>query len=286
MKPYTFEKAASLEDAIAARANPHAFVLAGGTDLIAQMKAGHKTPTSVVDIKSVPEMRRLETDADNALVIGAAVNATTLASNSIVRAHHGAVHDAVQLIGSLQIQNRASLGGNICNAAPSADAVPPLIVDAATALIAGPDGTRTLPLEELFTGPGRTSLAGGELLVSIALPKPAARSASAYLRFTPRREMDIAIVGVAARIDLDANDRISGARIALASVAPTPIRAPAAEAALVGAALTPDAFAAAATAAQSDASPISDTRASAEYRRELVAVLTRRALNQCASRLN
>lgn len=285
MNPYTFEQTTSLADAIAARSDPGGFLLAGGTDLIAQMKAGQRAPTRIVDVKKIPEMVHVGQAPDGGLEIGAAVSCTTLAGNADIAAHHAALHDSVQLIGSLQIQNRATLGGNICNAAPSADAVPALIVDGAVARVAGPDGQRTLPLEDLFAGPGRTHLAAGELLVGLTLPQPAARSASAYLRFTPRREMDIAVVGAAARIDVDDGGTIAAARVALASVAPTPVRAPSAEQALVGKAANADTFAAAAAAAQADATPISDTRGSAAYRTELIAVLTRRALEQCAARL-
>lgn len=285
MNPYTFEQTTSLADAIAARSDPGGFLLAGGTDLIAQMKAGQRTPTRIIDVKRIPEMVNVGAAPDGGLEIGAAVSCTTLAGNAHIEAHHAALHDSVQLIGSLQIQNRATLGGNICNAAPSADAVPALIVDGAVARVAGPDGARTLALEDLFAGPGRTHLESGELLVGLTLPQPAARSASAYLRFTPRREMDIAVVGAAARIDVDDGGTITAARVALASVAPTPVRAPSAEQALIGKAATADTFAAAATAAQSDATPISDTRGSAAYRTELIAVLTRRALEQCAARL-
>jgi len=286
MNPYTYRKATSLADAVAACGQTDAFMLAGGTDLIAQMKSGHRKPAAIIDVKQIPELTTVTPSSDGGLEIGAAVTATTLAGNAHLQQHHAALHDAVQLIGSLQVQNRASLGGNICNAAPSADAVPALIADAATARIAGAQGERTVLLEELFTGPGRTALGAGELLVSVTLPKPAGRSASAYLRFTPRREMDIAIVGAAARIDVDDGGLITAARISLASVAPTPIRAPNAEAKLEGGTVSAKTFSVAAAAAQSDASPISDTRASAGYRRDLIAVLVRRALEASAKRLN
>ncbi|MBU2532480.1 MAG: xanthine dehydrogenase family protein subunit M [Alphaproteobacteria bacterium] len=285
MNPYTYQKVTSLDAAVMARGAADCFVLAGGTDLIAQMKAGHRRPSTIIDVKTIPEMTAVSAAPDGSLEIGAAVSATSLAGDDRIRARHPALHDAVQLIGSRQIQNRATLGGNVCNAAPSADAVPPLIVDTATARILGPGGMRTMPLEDLFAGPGRTHLAPSEILVSLVLPSPAARSASAYLRFTPRREMDIAIVGAAARLTLGPDHRIVEARIALASVAPTPIRAPSAEAKLAGHPITAGIIADAATAAQSDAAPISDTRASADYRRELIAVLVRRALFRCAARI-
>ena len=285
MNPYNYQKAATLAEAVAARAQPGTFLLAGGTDLIAQMKSGHRVTQNVVDVKAITELSLVQATGDGGLEIGAAVCATKLAKNDTIWQRHAGLHDSVQLIGSLQIQNRASIGGNVCNAAPSADAVPALIVDAAVARIAGPDGERRIALEDLFAGPGRTTLDDGELLVSLVLPQPDERSASAYLRFTPRREMDIAVVGAAAQISVDGGGNIGAARVSLASVAPTPVRAPSAEAALVGASVSAATFAAASVAAQSDATPISDTRGSAEYRRELIAVLVRRALEQCAARL-
>ena len=284
MNPYTYQKAATLADAVAARSTPGGYVLAGGTDLIAQMKAGQRQVSNIIDVKKIPELANITEAAAGGLEIGAAVSATSLAHHAAIQRDHAGLHDGVQLIGSLQIQNRATLGGNICNAAPSADAVPGLIVDGAMARIAGPQGERVILLEDLFAGPGRTTLGQGELLVSIILPAQPPSSASAYLRFTPRREMDIAIAGVGARITC-IEGVITEARIALASVAPTPLRAASAERALIGKPVTSATFAAAATAAQGDAQPISDTRASADYRRELVGVLTRRALATCAKRL-
>jgi CO/xanthine dehydrogenase FAD-binding subunit len=183
------------------------------------------------------------------------------------------------------VQNRASLGGNICNAAPSADGVPALIAYGARALIAGPVGKREIPVEAMFAGPGRTTLAADELLVAILLPPGAPRTAGAYLRFTPRREMDIAVAGAAAWIRLREDGAIAEARVALASVAPTPIRAPAAERKLAGERPSGTLFEEAGRLAAGDARPISDTRGSADYRRTLVAVLAARALGDCVRQL-
>ena len=166
---------------------------------------------------------------DGSVSIGAAATATAVARNAAIAVGYPAVADSAQLIGGVQVQNRASLGGNICNAAPSADGVPALICHGAQALIAGPEGTREMPVEAMFAGPGRTTLAPGELMVAIRLPPVAPRTAGAYLRFTPRREMDIAIAGAAAWLRLGADGKIAEGRVALASVAPTPIRAPTAE---------------------------------------------------------
>jgi carbon-monoxide dehydrogenase medium subunit len=291
MKPFSYVRATTIEEAIAARAAPRAHILAGGTDLIAQMKAGQRTPEYVVDVKRVSELNAVTwadpgSPAAGDLVIGAAVSASRLAGDAAIAARHPGLHDALGIIGSLQIQNRASLGGNICNAAPSADAVPPLIADGAEAEIVGPSAARRrVPLSEIFAGPGCTTLRDDELLAAVILPNPVARSGSAYVRFTPRREMDIAVVGAAARLTLAADGTIAAARVALASVAPTPVRAPSAEAVLTGAAPVADLFAQAGAAAQSDACPISDTRASADYRRELIAVLVRRALERANQRI-
>ncbi len=286
MRAFRYHRATSIEDAITQRAATDARLLAGGTDLIAQMKAGHRSPAVVVDVKGVSELNHVETAADGELVIGAAVSAARLAQEVHIKARHPGLHDALGMIGSRQIQNRASLGGNICNAAPSADAVPPLIADDAAAEIAGAEGKRRrIALIDLFASPSRTTLGDDELLVNIVLPQPSQRSGSAYLRFTPRREMDIAVVGAAARLSLDANGVIETARIALASVAPTPVRAPSAEAMLVGGRAGARLFNEAGFAAQGNATPISDTRGSAAYRKDLIAVLVARALTRAAERI-
>ncbi len=285
MKPFSYHKATSIEDAIAQRAATGARVLAGGTDLIAPMKAGQRAPEHIIDVKSVPELTGVSLSATGELVIGAATSARRLAGEDVIRARHQGLHEALGMIGSLQIQNRASLGGNICNAAPSADAVPPLLCDEAEAEIIGGGKQRRIPLIEIFAGPGRTTLGDDELLAQVILPKPDARSAGAYIRFTPRREMDIAVVGAAARLSLDGEGRITKARVALASVAPTPVRARAAEACLEGKAVSDELFADAARAARGDASPISDTRGSAAYRKDLISVLVERALKRAAGRI-
>jgi carbon-monoxide dehydrogenase medium subunit len=219
------------------------------------------------------------------MLIGAAANATMVARHPDIAARYPAVAHSAQLIGGVQVQNRASLGGNICNAAPSADGVPALICHGARAVIAGPRGRREILLESLFAAPGRTTLAPGELLVSIVLPPQEPRAAAAYLRFTPRREMDIAVAGAGAWLRLDQDGAIAQARVALASVAPTPIRAPTAERKLIGERPSPALFEEAGRLAAQDARPISDTRGSADYRRTLIAVLTARALADCARQL-
>jgi carbon-monoxide dehydrogenase medium subunit len=285
MSSFDFVRPKTLEEAGDALLRDGARALAGGTDLIPQLREGRRAASRLVDLKRVVETSEISLAEDGALTFGAAVPVSKIAHHRDVTAHHHAIADAAEMVGSIQVQNRASLGGNICNGAPSADTVPPLVVSNATARIIGPAGERHLAVEELLAAPGRVHLRDGEFLVSVSVTPPAGRAASAYIRFTPRREMDIAIVGVAARIALDPAGNVSDVRIALASVAPTVIRAKSAEAALEGAVLNDDAIAAAADAARGDAQPISDTRASAVFRRDLVAVLARRALERCLARL-
>lgn len=280
-----YERPRSVAEAVALLAAPDARPLAGGSDLIPQLREGRRQSGLVVDLKHIPDLTAIEHLPSGGWRIGAATPIGVLRKHAAFAAANGALLDSADLIGSLQVQNRASLGGNLCNAAPSADGVPLLIALDAEAEIHGPSGTRRIPAASVPAGPGRTSLAPGELLVALILPPRAARSADRYLRFTPRREMDIAIAGSGVRIDLAADDTITIARIVLASVGPTPVRATAAEAALVGRKASTAAFTDAGMRAAAEAKPISDTRGSADYRRDLVAVLTRRALSDCAERL-
>ncbi len=285
MQEFDFEHPTTVEEAVALMNHSGARALAGGTDLIPQVREGRRSPDRIVDLKKIAALTAISETSDGGLSIGAAVSAAAIARHPRVREAYPAIASSVGLIGSLQVQNRASLGGNICNAAPSADAVPAVLCHGATAVIAGPAGRRGIPLEDLFQGPGRTTLARGELLVSIDLPPPAPNSAAHYLRFTPRREMDIAVVGAGTWIQLADDQRIADARIFLASVGPTPIRAVSAEKALIGKPVDADVLLEASRAAATDARPISDTRGSAEYRRSLVATLTARALGACCRSL-
>lgn len=281
MQDFDYACPTTIEDAVAVLGRDGARALAGGTDLIPQMREGRRQVACIVDLKRIPELNRIAVRDDGSLVLGAAASAFSVASHSAIVSAYPAVAGSARLIGSLQVQNRASLGGNICNAAPSADAVPALICHQASVRIAGPNGPRDELLETFVQGPGKTSLAPGEFLSSIVLPLVAPRSAASYLRFTPRREMDIAIAGAAAWVRLDAEGRIAEARVALASVGPIPIRARSAEQHLTGNRPAPALFEAAGGLAAGDARPISDTRGSADYRRALVAVLTARALAEC-----
>lgn len=257
--------------------------LAGGTDLLVQLRVGRYDVDAVVDLKRIPALNLLE--IDKVLRIGAAVPCYRVYEDEAIQAAFPGIVDAASLIGGIQIQSRSTLGGNLCNAAPSADGVCPLIVHYGMAMITGPSGDREVPVEEFCTGPGRNALGHGEILVAIDVPVPAAGFGAAYERFIPRNEMDIAIAGVASSISLDAEgETITDARIALASVGPTPILALSAAERLIGQKPTPEVFSGAGEAAASDASPINDMRGTIEQRRELVRVLTRRTLSKALGR--
>jgi carbon-monoxide dehydrogenase medium subunit len=261
-------------------------VLAGGTDLVLQMKQGLVRPSFVVDVKQVPELNKLEWSEPGGLAIGAAVPLSQLLAFTELPKEFGVLLEACSLIGSMQIRNRGTIGGNLCNAAPSADSAPPLLCLGAKVVLASSKATRTIPLDDFFLAPGKTALTADELLVEIKVPTPPARSAGCYMRHTTREEMDIAVVGVASFLTLSPQKgRLKKARIALGAVAPTPIRAHTAEAALVGKAVTKEMIEEAAENAAGEASPISDLRGSREYRREMVRVLVRRTLLSACERL-
>jgi carbon-monoxide dehydrogenase medium subunit len=258
-------------------------LVAGGTDLVPQMKSGAVRPSHVVDLSGVPVLRAVHDANGRGLRLGAGVTARTIERDPGIRSRHPALAEAAALVGSVQIRNLATVGGNLCNAAPSADMAPPLIALDAEAVIAGPTGKRRVPLAAFFTGVRTTALAPGEMLVELDIPAADGQSGGHYLRHTPRRELDIAVVGVASQITL-VNGVCAKARIALASVAPTPVRATAAEETLTGQTLTPDLIQRAAELAVASARPISDQRGSADFRRHLVAVLTRRTLTTAHAR--
>jgi carbon-monoxide dehydrogenase medium subunit len=251
-------------------------VLAGGTDLLVQLRAGMIEPDLVVDIKGVRETRGI-TPENGGLRVGAAVSGAELGEHSAVKEAWPGVVEAVELIGSTQIQGRASMGGNLCNASPAADSVPALIAAAATCTVAGPGGRREAPVEEICTGPGQTSLGKGEFVVSFYLPARATRSGDAYLRFIPRTEMDIAVVGAGVSLSLDESGVCSAARVALGAVAPTARLVPEAGAALVGTRLDEADLNTMAAAASAACQPIDDKRGTVEYRIKVAGVLARRA---------
>lgn len=285
MQDFRYERPETVEAAVRLLAGGEARALAGGTDLVPQLRERRRQARIVVDIKHIEPLRSLVRTTSGGWRIGAAASIARLARDADFAHEHQALLESGRLIGSLQIQSRATLGGNLCNAAPSADAVPLLIALGAQAEIAGPGGLRHLPAAQVAAGPGRSVLAPDELLVALELPPRRARTAARYLRFTPRREMDIAVAGSGVVLGLGEDGRIAQASVVLASVAPTPLAAPAAVRCLVGERPSAAAFAAAGAAAAGEATPISDTRGSADYRRQLVAVLTRRALADCARQL-
>ena len=258
------------------QADPAASVMAGGTDLLVQFRAGVKRPSAFIDIKRIPDLVQLSIDS-NGLRLGAAVSAAELGENAeLIRLWPG-LAEAAALIGSTQIQGRGSLGGNLCNASPAADTPCSMIVNRAECVIAGPAGERTIPVEQFILGPGKTVLARGEFLVTIRVPRPKPHTADAYLRLTPRSEMDIAVVGSAVSLTLDTHGVCTAARVALAAVAPTPVLVPDAAEALIGSRLDDGALSRAARAASAAARPIDDKRGTIAYRRQIAGVLTKRA---------
>ena len=260
-------------------------LVAGGTDLLPQLKNHVLKPGVVVDLSGVAPLRELGADA-NGLRIGAAVTARELERDARLQGpRYRGLAESGALVGSVQVRHLATVGGNICNAAPSADMIPPLLALEAEAVIAGPRGERRVPLRDFITGVRKTVLGPDELLVELVVRDPGAGSGGAHLRHTPRRELDIAVVGVGSQVTV-ANGVCTKARIALAAVAPTPVHATAAERALEGQALTAQKIEEAATLAVEAARPISDQRGSAEFRRHLVRVLTRRTLTTALARAN
>jgi carbon-monoxide dehydrogenase medium subunit len=280
--PSTLDEAVALLRARGEAARP----IAGGTDIVVQMKESATRfpyPTALVDLSRVSEIKGIEYSATDGLRLGAGATMTDVAQSAAVRDHYPALAEGAGVVGSFQTMNMATIGGNVCNAAPSADTAPALLVYGAEAVIVGPGGRRGVPIADFFVGPGRTALGADELLAELRLPTSATGTGSAYQRHTPRKQMDIAVVGVAAVLTIDGGT-IRNARISLGAVAPTPIRAPKAEAALEGKAPTAEAFAEAAKIAAGECSPISDTRGSAEFRRHLVRVMTERMLQVAAER--
>ena len=258
-------------------------VYAGATDFIPQLRMGRPEPDHAVNLKRIPRLTDLRLVGDT-WVIGAATPSVRLTEEEGLVADLPGLVEAAALIGSDQIQSRASLGGNLCNASPAADSVPAMVVNDGRAVVAGPDGTRTIPVASVVTGPGRTSLAEGEFVVEFEFDRPPARTSDAYLRFIPRTEMDIAVVGVGVRLTLDEEGRCADVSIALGAVAPTVVRVPAAEAALVGHMLTDSVLLQVAAEAAAACNPIDDKRGTKEYRRRVAGVLTVRALKLAAER--
>ncbi len=282
-----FEAPNTLSEAVSLLASKgdRARVIAGGTDLLVQLRGGRRSVDVVVDVKGIPELNELSYDSQNGLVLGAAVPCYRLYENEEIAAAYPSLMDAATLIGGIQIQGRASIGGNLCNSAPSGDSIPPVIVLGGVCNIAGPNGNRQVPSEDFCTGPGRNVLQDNEMLVSISIPAPQAHSGANYLRFIPRNEMDIAVAGVGSSVVLDASGQnFVSARIALASVAPIPVLCTDAANSLAGKPVSDDAIQEASDKAIEASSPISDMRGTIRQRRHLVGVLTRRTLNNAVQR--
>ncbi|MES2492397.1 MAG: xanthine dehydrogenase family protein subunit M [Pseudomonadota bacterium] len=277
--PASLREAAQLLEA-----DPTARVLAGGTDLIVQMRAGRTAPGAVIDLKRIAGISGVRDLPGGGFAIGAATACTALQDHPALVASWPGVVEAANLIGSVQVRNRATIAGNLCNASPAADSVPALIAAGATALVVGPGGVREVPVEAIPAGPGRTTLAPGEVVAEIRLPARPVGGGDAYLRLIPRTEMDIAIVGAGAALVLGADGTCTAARVALGAVAATSLRLDAAAAALVGTRLDEAALAAMAAAACAAARPIDDKRGSAVYRTAMAGVLARRAVLIAAAR--
>ena len=270
-EPATLAEASSLLAHYGARAQP----LAGGTDLLVELKEQLRRAECVVNIKRIPGIDRLSFDSQAGLRFGALVTARALEVSPVIREKYPSLLQAVRELGSIQVRNRATIVGNVCRASPSADTLPPLIADGAMVSIHGGQGRRSLPLEDFFTGPGKTVLQPDELVTEIVVPAPAPRTGKVYIKHGRRKAMELATVGVAVTLTEG-----SDVRIVLGAVAPTPIRAKKAEALLRGRTIDGALIERAAQAAVEESRPISNVRASAEYRREMVRVLTRRALMQ------
>ena len=280
-----FQAPASVDAAVAllAEGGDGARVLAGGTDLLVQLRSGVVEPSMVVDIKRLPEVREIAAE-DGGFRVGAAVSGAELGEHAGLKAMWPGVVEAAELIGSTQIQGRASMGGNLCNASPAADTVPALIAARATCTVAGPRGRREVAVESICTGPGRTSLAPGEFVVSFHLPARRAHSGDAYLRFIPRTEMDIAVVGAGVSLTLDTTGACTQAEVSLGAVAPTALRVHEAAAALVGTRLDDAAMEALARAAAAACRPIDDKRGTVAFRTRVAGVLAQRAARIAAER--
>lgn len=278
MPSFRYEAPTTVKDVVGLLASTKGVtkILAGGTDLLVQVRSGRTKADVVIDTKQVPGLIGIREQAGS-FVIGAATPGAELGDHDgLVRAWPGVV-EAANLIGSTRIQGRASLGGNVCNASPAADSVPALIAARAVAVVAGPKGQREVAVEAIATGPGKTSLARDEFVIEFRLPKRPPRSADAYLRFIPRTEMDIAVVGAGVNVTLDAGGVCTAAHVALGAVAPTAVLVPDAAAALVGKKLDDKVLAVLDAAARRACKPIDDKRGTVEFRTEVAGVLARRA---------
>jgi carbon-monoxide dehydrogenase medium subunit len=281
LQAFDYATARSIEEAVSllSKHDGQAHVLSGGTDLLVQLREGQLKAKLLVDIKPIPEVNALTYDSADGLRLGAAAPCHRIYGHRMVTRTYPGLIDPVSMIGGVQIQGRASVGGNLCNASPAADSIPALIVHEAVCIIAGPNGRRQVPVEDFCTAPGQTVLQRGEFLVSLHIPPPKPGFGAHYLRFTPRNEMDIAVAGAGVSVFLDESGAsFVSARIALSAVAPIPLFVPQAGEALAGRPVSDKAIEEAAQIARAAVRPISDMRGTAAQRKHLSAVLTRRAL--------
>lgn len=278
--PQTLDEAVQL---LSSCTDKVAKVLAGGTDLIIQLRQQVNNPHLIVDLKKIPEMMQA-TLSDDGLSIGPAICCAEFTAREDIKAVYPGLVEAACLIGSTQIKGRASIGGNLCNSSPAADTIPALMVLQAECVILGPSGRRTVAVEDFVTGVQTNVLEKDEVLVEIKVPRPAPKSADAYLRFIPRTEMDIAVAGAGVNITLDSDGTCSAARVAIGAVAPTALLVPEAAEALIGTKLEEEALHAAGEAASAASKPITDRRGTIEFRKHIVGVLTRRAAGAAAQR--
>lgn len=286
MEAFDYAAPTTLSEALSLMGNgKRTLLLAGGTDVIVQLREGRRQCDQLIDLKHIPDLMTMVFQGDGSLEIGAAVPLAEIYENQDVRRSLPALVDAATIIGGTAIQSRASLGGNLCNASPAADSSPALMVLGARLQVASPSGSREIPVEEFFAGPGRNTLQAGEMLVKVTVPKQPENSGAYYHRFIPRNEMDIAVASAGVRIALDGAGNIAEARVALGAVAATPIMVPAAVEALVGKAPNAETFAAAGEAAAAAANPIDDMRGGVAQRKHLAKVLTVRALEGALKRL-
>ena len=287
MEAFDFVSAKSIDEAVSIL-NEHgdrARIIAGGTDILVMMRAGRRLADVVVDVKEIPELNQMTMTAEGGLTLGAAVPCYLIYQDQAVASAYPGLIDSATLIGGIQIQGRATIGGNLCNASPSGDSIPAVIALGGVCHIAGPNGTRQLAAEEFCTAPGQNALQQGEMLVAVEFPAPAANSGANYQRFIPRNEMDIAVAGVGSSVVLDASGQnfVSG-RVSLASVAPTPVFSQAAGDSLAGKPVNDESIRAASELAMADAKPINDMRGTIRQRIHLIGVLTRRTLNNAVER--
>ena len=285
MQDVKYAKASSVDEAIdlLAKGGATARVLAGGTDIIVQARERRREVKLFVDIKPINETQELKYDPDGGLTIGAATPCYRIYNNETVKRLYPALVEASSVIGGVAIQGRASLGGNLCNSGPAADSVPAMIACSGVANIAGPNGRRSVPIEEFNTGPGRNVLQNGEFVVSLHFPSPAPRSGAAWQRFIPRNEMDIAVVNAGAYVRLE-GDTVTAVRVAIGAVGPTVLMVPGAADAMVGKPVSDATIAAAAQAAKDTARPIDDMRGTIKQRKHLSAVLVERTLREAVRR--